>query len=220
MATHRTFTGKFGLREDYAMRRAIDLLFATVMLTLLFPILCMVALAISADSAGGPFYKALRCGKSGRVFHMWKFRTMIPNAATVGPVITGRNDPRITRLGQFLRSTKIDELPQLINVLLGDMTIVGPRPEDPAMVARYTPDQFRVLDVKPGVTGRQQLAGEESESIPEDAQPEEYYVQHILRRKLNADLDYLRTRTAWTDAEIVLSTVGYVLRAPKYRWLF
>jgi lipopolysaccharide/colanic/teichoic acid biosynthesis glycosyltransferase len=199
------------------MRRCIDLLFATAALTLLLPFLCVVALAIAIDSPGSPFYKALRCGKNGHVFHMWKFRTMIPNAIAVGPVITGRNDPRITRLGRFLRSTKIDELPQLINLLLGDMTIVGPRPEDPSMVARYTPEQFHVLDVKPGVTGRQQLAGEESESIPPDAHPEDYYVKHILKRKLSADLDYLRTRTAWTDAEIVWSTVGYVLRSRTYR---
>jgi lipopolysaccharide/colanic/teichoic acid biosynthesis glycosyltransferase len=199
------------------MRRTIDLLFGGAALLLLSPFLCLIALAITIDSPGSPLYKALRCGQNGRVFPMYKFRTMIPNAAAVGPVITGKNDPRITRLGRFLRISKIDELPQLINLLLGDMTIVGPRPEDPSMVARYTPEQFRVLDVKPGVTGRQQLAGEESESIPADVQPEEYYVKHILKRKLNADLDYLRTRTAWTDAEIVLSTVGYVLRAPKYR---
>ena len=199
------------------MRRCIDLLCAAVALILLLPFLCVVALAITIDSPGGPFYKALRCGKNGHVFHMWKFRTMIPNAILSGSVITGQNDPRITRLGRFLRTTKIDELPQLINVLLGDMTIVGPRPEDPSIVARYSPEQFRVLDVKPGVTGRQQLAGEESESIPADAQPEEYYVKHILRRKLNADLDYIRTRTAWTDAAIVWSTVGYVLRSRTYR---
>jgi lipopolysaccharide/colanic/teichoic acid biosynthesis glycosyltransferase len=93
------------------------------------------------------------------------------------------------------------------------MTIVGPRPETPSMVARYTPEQRHVLDFKPGVTGRQQLAGEESESIPADAPPEEYYVTYILERKLSADLDYLRTRTAWSDAGIVLATIGYVLRS-------
>jgi lipopolysaccharide/colanic/teichoic acid biosynthesis glycosyltransferase len=195
------------------MRRSIDLLFAAVTLALLLPILGLVAVAITIDSPGSPFYRAMRCGKAGRIFFMWKFRTMIPGAASVGPVITGSNDPRITRLGRFLRATKIDELPQLINLLLGDMTIVGPRPEDPSMVARYTQEQFHVLDVKPGITGRQQLAGEEAETIPAEAQPEEYYVKHILTRKLNADLDYLRTRTVWTDAEIIWSTVGYVFRS-------
>jgi lipopolysaccharide/colanic/teichoic acid biosynthesis glycosyltransferase len=173
----------------------------------------VVALAIAADSPGNPFYLAPRCGRNGAIFRMWKFRTMIPNAAAAGPAITGNKDRRITGLGRFLRAAKIDELPQLINVLLGDMTIVGPRPETPSIVARYTPEQRHILDVKPGVTGRQQLAGEESASIPADAQPEEYYITHILERKLSADLHYLRTRTAWTDAGIVLSTVGYVLRS-------
>lgn len=195
------------------MRRLIDLLFAMVALALLLPFLCLVAMAVAIDSPGSPFYLALRCGQNGRLFRMWKFRTMIVNAAAAGPAITGNRDPRVTRLGRILRATKIDELPQLVNVLVGDMTIVGPRPETPSIVARYTSQQLRVLDVKPGVTGRQQLAGEESESIPADAQPETYYVEHILERKLSADLDYLRTRTAWTDAEIVLSTVGYVLRS-------
>ncbi len=195
------------------MRRLVDLVFAAVSLTVLLPFLCLIALAICLDSPGNPFYLAPRCGRQGRVFRMWKFRTMVANAASVGPAITGNQDPRITRLGRFLRGSKIDELPQIINVLLGDMTIVGPRPETPSMVARYTPEQRQILEVKPGVTGRQQLAGEESESIPADAQPEEYYVTHILEQKLSADLDYLRRRTAWTDAGIVLSTVGYVVRS-------
>ena len=139
---------------------------------------------------------------------------MVAGAEKLGPPITGRNDPRITTIGRFLRKTKLDELPQFINVLLGDMTLVGPRPEAPDMVALYTPTQRAVLAVKPGVTGRVQLdSGEESEAIPEDARADEYYVQHLMDRKLHSDLEYLRVRTPLSDLRILLETAGSVFRA-------
>jgi lipopolysaccharide/colanic/teichoic acid biosynthesis glycosyltransferase len=194
-------------------RRLVDILASALVLGALAPFLALVALVIVLDSPGSPFYGGRRCGLRGRLFRMWKFRTMVSDAATPGPVITGNRDPRITRLGRFLRLAKIDELPQLINVLAGDMTLVGPRPETPSMVALYTAEQRRVLEVKPGVTGRVQLAGEESEEIPAGAEPEQYYVAHLMQRKLRSDLEYLATRSPWSDARIVFSTVGYVFKA-------
>src|SRR5258706_15249279 len=150
------------------MRTLLDTLLSVAALALLSPLLAAIALVIIIDSPGNPFYLAVRIGKAGRPFRMLKFRTMIKGAAQLGPPITGRNDPRMTRIGRFLRSTKFDELPQFINVILGDMSLVGPRPEALEIVALYTKEQRSVLAVKPGVTGTVQLAaGEESETIPE-----------------------------------------------------
>lgn len=195
------------------MRRSIDLTVAVIALAVLSPLFVIVAIAIMLDSPGNPFYLARRAGRYGRPFRMWKFRTMVLNAAAIGPAITGGRDPRITRLGSLLRKTKIDELPQFVNLLTGDMTLVGPRPEAPSMVALYSEEQRRVLDAKPGITGPQQLEGEESESIPAGIDPETYYVTHLLDRKVRADIEYMKTRTARTDAAIALSTVAYVVRA-------
>jgi lipopolysaccharide/colanic/teichoic acid biosynthesis glycosyltransferase len=180
-------------------------------LAVISPLLAIVALAVVIDSPGNPFYRGRRAGKDGKIFRMWKFRTMVAGAAKMGP-ITGKNDARITRIGRFIRKTKLDELPQFINVLTGDMTLVGPRPESPEITALYTPSQCAVLAVKPGVTGRVQLeSGEESESIPEGADPHRYYLEHLMEPKLRLDLDYLSVRTPLSDARIVLRTATYVV---------
>jgi lipopolysaccharide/colanic/teichoic acid biosynthesis glycosyltransferase len=116
-------------------------------------------------------------------------------------------------VGQFLRATKFDELPQFANVLLGDMSLVGPRPEAPEIVSLYTAEQRAILAVKPGMTGKVQLeSGEESDSIPESARAEEFYVRHMLERKFRSDMEYLNNRTAIKDIQIILSTTMYVLR--------
>ena len=196
------------------MRRVIDILVSVAILLLFSPILAVVALAVFLESPGNPFYGGRRIGKDGKPFRMWKFRTMIKNASQLGASITGKKDPRITRLGAVLRKTKLDELPQFFNVLLGDMTLVGPRPESPDIVELYTPGQRVVLTVKPGVTGRVQLdSGEESESLPEGVQAREYYVNHLMHEKLQRDLEYLRRRTPLSDAQIVFETATYVFRA-------
>jgi lipopolysaccharide/colanic/teichoic acid biosynthesis glycosyltransferase len=195
------------------MRRVVDITVASVALILLSPLLLVVALAIMIDSPGMPFYLGRRAGLGGRNFRMWKFRTMANGAAKLGP-ITGKNDRRVTRLGRLLRKTKVDELPQFINVLLGDMTLVGPRPESPDIVALYTPSQRAVLAVKPGVTGRVQLeVGEESETIPEGVHPQEYYLRHLMEPKLRLDLEYLKIRTPLSDTRIIVETAGLVLRS-------
>jgi lipopolysaccharide/colanic/teichoic acid biosynthesis glycosyltransferase len=199
------------------MRRFVDIVVASVALAALSPLLVAIMLAVFISSPGNPFYGGRRAGKDGRNFRMWKFRTMIAGAAKMGP-ITGKNDPRVTPLGGILRKSKLDELPQFFNLLLGDMTLVGPRPESPEIVALYTPSQRVVLAVKPGVTGKVQLdSDDESETIPEGVQPYDYYLTHLMDRKLLMDLDYLRGRTVFTDVKIVLATAGLMFRAVARR---
>ncbi|HEY1207440.1 MAG: sugar transferase [Bryobacteraceae bacterium] len=195
------------------MRRAVDIVVAAIALAVSSPLLLVTALAVVIDSPGNPFFRGWRVGKGGRDFRMWKLRTMTNRVGKGGP-ITGQDDPRVTRVGRLLRKTKLDELPQFLNVLAGDMTLVGPRPEAPEIVARYTAEQRAVLAVQPGVTGRMQIeAGEESESIPAGVDPQEYYVEHLMERKLRRDLDYLNVRTPLSDARIVFETATLVWRA-------
>jgi len=194
------------------MRRLVDIAVSVVALLLLAPVLAAVAIAVIIGSPGNPFYGGMRIGQGGRRYRMWKFRTMANGAAKLGS-ITGCNDPRVTTVGQVLRRTKLDELPQFFNVLWGDMTLVGPRPESPDIVDLYTAAQRAVLAVKPGVTGRVQLdSGEEADKIPEEVNARDYYVQHLMNLKILADLDYLRARTARSDTRIVFETAQYVLR--------
>lgn len=196
------------------MRRFADILVAAVLLVVLSPLLLVTALAVFIDSPGNPFYGGVRIGKNGSRFRMWKFRTMVTGADRLGGSITGPQDARITRLGRLLRATKIDELPQLLNLLAGDITIVGPRPETPNLVDQYTAEQRETLKVKPGVTGPGQLfyTTDQADTIPEGADPEQYYVKHLLGDKLRIDLEYLKNRTAWSDCKVLLQTLAYIAR--------
>ena len=196
------------------MRSVIDFTIALLALTVTSPIWIAVAIAIMIDSPGTPFYMARRIGKNGKPFRMWKFRTMVLNARQLGAAITSDGDPRMTRVGKFLRRSKLDELPQFVNILLGDMSLVGPRPEAPEIVARYTPAQACVLIAKPGITGKSQLAsGEESDAIPSGADAQQFYMDHLMDGKLSADIEYLHSRTLASDARIVVDTAFYVLRS-------
>ena len=196
------------------IRRAIDLACAVVALVLLSPLFAIVALAVRLESRGAPFYGGKRVGLGGHPFRMWKFRTMVADADRIGPGITGKGDARITRLGAFLRRTKIDELPQFFNLLTGELTLVGPRAEVPDIVARYTAAQRKILEVKPGIVGPGQLyyTTDQQQEIPEGVAADDYYVEHLLGPKLAIDMDYERSRTAWTDARMVLETVAVMFR--------
>jgi len=195
------------------MRRFVDILASLAALVVLSPVLAAIAIWIALDSPGSPFYRAVRIGKGGKKFRMWKFRTMYKDQPAEASPITGRDDPRVTRAGAILRRTKLDEVPQFLNVLAGDMTLVGPRPESPEFVRCYTAEQRLVLEVKPGVTGVVQvISGEESDSIPPSA-PDRYYMDHLMGPKLAIDLDYLRTRTAWSDLCIIGATAALIVRA-------
>jgi len=196
------------------MRRFVDLLAAVLGLVLLSPLLLLIAALISIDSVGSPLYGGLRIGKNGRPFRMWKFRTMVHGADRLGG-ITAPNDSRVTRLGAYLRRTKLDELPQLLNLLTGELTLIGPRAEVPQFVARYTTQQCEVLSVKPGITGPGQIyyTTDQADSIPAGVAADDYYVEHLLGPKLRMDLDYLRRRTALSDLQIMIETVAVLGRA-------
>lgn len=197
------------------IRRLADILVALVTLVLLSPLFLLVILAIVLGSPGNPFYGGWRIGKDGTRFRMWKFRTMVTNADRLGGAITTQRDPRVTIIGRFLRATKVDELPQFFNLLVGDLTLVGPRPEDPDIVERYTPEQRETLKVKPGITGPGQLyyTTDQAATIPDGVQAEEYYIEHLLESKLRVDLEYLKRRTPWSDCGVVLQTVAVMFRA-------
>jgi len=197
------------------MRRCIDICAAVVALSLLAPLFVLIILAVILDSAGNPFYRGWRVGKEGRRFRMWKFRTMVMNADRLGSAITTRRDPRITRVGGFLRKAKLDELPQFFNLLLGDVTLVGPRPEDPGITNQYTTEQKQIFKVKPGITGPTQLHYTvlEAETIPEGEEAQQFYVNHILDQKLGMDLEYLRKRTFVSDFQVVSQTVLLMARS-------
>lgn len=197
------------------MRRIVDLAIALLILPLLFPVFALVSLAIVLESPGVPFYRGRRVGKDGRAFLMWKFRTMVSGADRIGGAITTRSDPRITKVGWFLRKTKLDELPQFLNLLSGDITLIGPRPEDPSFVDKYTPEQRQILRVKPGITGPAQLhfTGVEAEVIPDGKDADQFYVDHLLDRKLRLDLEYLKQRTFFSDCRVLVQTLFLMVRA-------
>ena len=197
------------------IRRIIDIVLALMVLPLLAPLLTLISLAIVFESPGNPFYGGCRAGKHGKPFRMWKFRTMVPGADRMGSAVTTRLDPRITRVGRFLRKTKLDEWPQFFNLLLGDLTLIGPRPEDPGIVQHYTAEQREVLRVKPGITGPTQIRYTtiEAEAIPDGKDAERFYLNHLLDCKLRLDLEYLKSRTLFSDCRVLLQTVSLITDA-------
>jgi lipopolysaccharide/colanic/teichoic acid biosynthesis glycosyltransferase len=192
-------------------KRALDLLVSILALLLLSPLLLVLALWIKLDSQGPVLYRGKRVGKDGQPFLMNKFRTMVEGAERRGPAVTYRDDPRITRAGRFLRQTKLDELPQLLNVVKGEMSLVGPRPEDPSYVALYTQEQRQVLSVKPGITGPTQLEYRDEASLLQGDSVDEEYVTRLMPEKLKLDLEYVRTRSLLLDLKILWRTVTTLL---------
>ncbi|MCJ7726607.1 MAG: sugar transferase [Acidimicrobiia bacterium] len=198
-----------------AARRLLDVAVGAFMLLASSPILLGAAAAVRFSSRGPIFYGAPRSGRDGGEFRMWKFRTMVTDAAAVGGPITAPDDPRVTRVGAILRKTKLDEIPQFYNVIIGDMSLVGPRPEDPGIVERYTPRQRETLRVRPGVTSPGSLFYEREQvhTIPEGASAEEYYLAHLLGPKLEVDLAYLEKRTLGSDLGVMAETAGHMFRS-------
>jgi lipopolysaccharide/colanic/teichoic acid biosynthesis glycosyltransferase len=192
-------------------KRAVDLLISILGLLLLSPLLLLLTLWIKLDSRGPVLYRGKRVGKDGRAFIMYKFRTMVLGAERSGPAVTYKDDPRITPAGRFLRRTKLDELPQFLNVLRGEMSLVGPRPEDPSYVAFYTPEQLLVLSVKPGITGPTQLEYRDEASLLKGEGVDEEYVTRLMPQKLKLDLEYVRTRSLLLDLRILWRTMTTLL---------
>lgn len=197
-------------------KRSLDLAVSVGSLIVIWPLLLIIALAVKVEDGGTVFFRQERIGRGGQPFKMWKFRTMVQGADKVGPQITSAGDPRITRVGAWLRERKLDELPQLINVLSGDMTLVGPRPEIPKYVAMYTFEQRSVLELEPGITDRASIVfADESTVLATVADPERFYVDHIVPEKIRLNLEYADSATPLRDLGVVFETLGKIL--PKYR---
>jgi lipopolysaccharide/colanic/teichoic acid biosynthesis glycosyltransferase len=189
------------------IKRSFDFLSALVGLIVLSPLFLITSLIIKLTSRGPVFHRGKRVGLNGKVFSLYKFRTMVVNAANIGPAITAKGDARITPFGRILRRTKIDELPQLLNVLKGDMSLVGPRPEDPHYVVQYTPKEREILNVRPGITSAASLAYRNEEQILTGQDWETVYRTEVLPTKLAIDLDYLSNRTFWSDINLIFLTI-------------
>lgn len=184
-------------------KRLFDLTVALLLLALASPIFVVVAFLIKREDGGPILYGGSRIGKDGQPFKILKFRTMVLNADKLGPAITTGDDRRITRIGRVLRATKLDELPQLVNVLKGEMSLVGPRPEAPVYVALYTAEQRRVLSVPPGITGLAAIEYRHEARLLREATLADVYEREIMPAKLKLDLEYIRRRSFLYDLELL-----------------
>lgn len=195
------------------LRRTFDVTASSLGLLVLSPVFVAVAVAIKASSPGPVFFRQKRIGKNGAPFWIYKFRTMRVDAEKIGGQLTVEGDPRITRVGRFLRATKLDELPQLINIVKGDMALVGPRPEVPRYVALYSEAQRRVLDVRPGITDPASIRYRDENGVLARADdPEDAYVNVVMPHKLELNLAYLERRTLASDIRVILETLVRVVR--------
>jgi lipopolysaccharide/colanic/teichoic acid biosynthesis glycosyltransferase len=197
--------------SDAILVRWFDVLASLAGIAVLAPLMALIALAIKLGDNGPVFYRALRVGQHGAHFRLFKFRTMYVGADKQGAGITVQGDRRVTRVGQFLRRTKLDELPQLLNVLRGEMSLVGPRPEDPRYVALYTPEQRQILRVRPGITSAASVAYKQEAQLLVGNQWESIYCSKILPAKLAIDEAYLARRTLRSDIVLILRTIGAIL---------
>jgi FlaA1/EpsC-like NDP-sugar epimerase/lipopolysaccharide/colanic/teichoic acid biosynthesis glycosyltransferase len=196
--------------------RGLDLLASGLGLFVLAPLFLLISLVIKFTSPGPAFYRAERVGRGGRPFTLYKFRSMVQDADRRGPGVTAQGDQRVTRVGRFLRRAKLDELPQLIDVFRGDMSLVGPRPEDPRYVALYTSEQRQVLEARPGITSHASLHYIEEEELLRGADWETTYRRRVMPHKLAMDLAYLRQRTFGTDIVLILKTMAALFRLPVW----
>ena len=189
-------------------KRLFDVVCSAFGLLLLAPLLLVLAVLIKVADRGPILFLQERVGRHGQRFKIWKYRTMVVNAEKLGGSITAGKDPRITPIGRWLRKTKCDELPQLWNVLRGDMSFVGPRPEVPRYVALYTPEQRKVLELKPGITDLATLEfRHEEELLNRAVDVETFYVRECVPRKIALNLSYARGANLLTDLKIILRTV-------------
>ena len=219
-----TATSKFNLADQTIeqrssrARRALDLLIAIPVTILLLPVFALIAVWIKLDSRGPAFFLQERVGRGGLPFRIFKFRTMVVDAEKRGTQITIGRDPRITRSGHFLRKHRFDELPQLLNVIKGEMSIVGPRQEVPRYVAMYTDEQRRILAYRPGITSpasiefsneNDLLAQHLDSTNPTD--PEIFYRTQLMPAKIGKDLLYSRQATVWSDCAVIAQTLARLL---------
>lgn len=194
------------------MKRLFDLAASGAGLLVLSPLFLFLALWVRFDSEGPVFYRQTRVGRGNRDFRLFKFRSMRVGSDKKGLITVGGRDPRVTRSGYYIRKYKLDELPQLINVFLGDMSLVGPRPEVRKYVDLYTPEQMRVLDVRPGITDPASIRyRNENELLAASDDPERYYRETIMQDKLRINLEYVAERSFFYDIRLIFETFWIVL---------
>lgn len=187
-----------------------------IALVLLSPLLLVVALRIVTDSRGPVMFRGIRAGRFGRPFRIYKFRTMVVNAEALGGPSTSDSDPRITRVGRSLRKYKLDELPQLINILKGEMSLVGPRPEVPQYVALFTEEEKAILEVRPGITDWASIWNpDEGALLAGSEDPEKTYLERIRPNKIRLQLKYVRHQSFCTDLRILVETLKVLAEKPK-----
>lgn len=190
------------------MKRLFDITASFFGIIILSPLLIFIGLWVGLSSKGGVFYKQIRVGKNNKDFKLYKFRSMRVNSDKQGLLTVGSKDSRITKAGYFIRKYKIDELPQLFNVLKGDMSFVGPRPEVRRYVDLYSKEQMKVLSVRPGITDPASIKYKnENDILSSQSNPEEYYIQHIMPDKLKINIDYINTQTFIKDIKIIFQTI-------------
>ena len=194
-------------------KRAMDIVLSACALAVLWPLLLLIALAIWIDDPGPVFYRQVRVGRNGKTFRIFKFRSMVMDADKKGLAITVGRDSRITRVGAVLRKTKLDELAQLLNVFLGQMSFVGPRPEVPKYVELYTPYQRQVLLVRPGITDYASIAyRNENDLLAGAPNPETMYIEQIMPDKIELNMKYLREISPLADIRLILKTIVAVIK--------
>lgn len=189
-----------------AVKRLFDLIVSLVVLLILWPVLFLIALGIRFSSPGPIFYRGVRTGLHGKPFRIFKFRTMVPDAEKRGGPTTGTNDPRVTSIGRILRRTKLDELPQFLNVLIGDMSLVGPRPEVPEYTSRYRGEELLILAMRPGITDYASIEFADLDDRVGGDDPDAYFRRHILPRKNELRLIYVKNWSLAEDLKILWRT--------------
>lgn len=211
LVTHAAFPQQAAVQR--ALKRALDLLVTLPALLLLSPLFLLIAVWIKLDSRGPVFFRQVRVGRHGLNFRIFKFRTMVADAAQRGAQLTVGADQRITHSGHFLRRYKFDELPQFINVLLGEMTLVGPRPEVPHYVTQYAEHERAILTLTPGITSPASLAfRSESELLAQQSNPEQFYLAEVMPAKIRTDLAYARHASWRSDVGVLFQTARRILR--------
>lgn len=195
------------------MKRLCDIVLSAVGLLCLSPLLLVVALWVKIDSKGPIYYRQLRVGRYNKDFRIYKFRSMYTDSDKRGLITIGGHDPRVTKAGYYIRKLKLDELPQLINVLAGDMSFVGPRPEVRKYVDMYTPEQLHVLDIRPGITDAASIKyRNENDILARQANPEQYYIDVVMQDKLRINLEYAAHHSLWGDLKLIFETFKAIVK--------
>jgi len=200
-------------RNSLILKRVFDILASSILIVIFLPILILISIIIKCGSSGEVFFKQKRVTKDGKIFEILKFRTMVKNAEKIGPGVTAKGDPRITKCGKWLRVLRLDELPQLFNIFKGELSFVGTRPEIPKYVKQYTPGMYATLLLPAGVTSLTSILYKDEAVLLENSKnPDETYIKEILPKKMKYNLEYIEKFGFWYDIKIMIKTVIAVVK--------